>query len=269
MASSAVSDGDLDGTADGGPGQPELKPRYGRIAVFGTAVVVTATAVLGGLGILPAGGTPSHAATQQDGAVAAASLTSAEQRVKGSTTSGDEPTEDSTGDATEPSTDEPAEEPTEEPAEEPDPEDLLVPEDSGEGRRVVFDEGTQRVWLVARDGSVERTYLVSGSIYDNLDPGSYSVFSRDKQAWGIDGSELRYMVRFTTGAEAAIGFHNIPVLDGEKVQNRDELGTPLSHGCVRQWGQDARALWEFAPLGTSVVVVNTDPTAEEDQSAEG
>jgi hypothetical protein len=267
MASSAVSDGTADGTdgTDNGPGQPELKPRYGRIAVFGTAVVVTATAVLGGLGVLPSGGTPSHAATRQEGAVAAASLTAAEQRVKNPPTTGDDSTEDSTDDATEPSTDEPTEEPTEE----PDPEDLLVPEDSGEGRRVVFDEGTQRVWLVERDGSVERTYLVSGSIYDNLDPGSYSVFSRDKRAWGIDGSELRYKLRFTTGAEAAIGFHNIPVLDGDKVQTRDELGTPLSHGCVRQWGQDAQALWEFAPLGTSVVVVNTDPTAEEDQSAEG
>ena len=34
-----------------------------------------------------------------------------------------------------------------------------------------------------------------------------------------------------------------------------ELGTPLSHGCIRQWRPDAKALWDFAPVGTEVVVV--------------
>ena len=38
------------------------------------------------------------------------------------------------------------------------------------------------------------------------------------------------------------------------MQTVDELGTPLSHGCIRQQRADAIALWEFAPLGTKVVV---------------
>ena len=38
------------------------------------------------------------------------------------------------------------------------------------------------------------------------------------------------------------------------MQTRDELGTPQSHGCIRQARPDARALWKFAPLGTTVVV---------------
>jgi L,D-transpeptidase catalytic domain len=214
------------------------RPRYGRIAAFGASVVITATALLSGVGVLPSGGTPSYAAARHGAEVssedsAAASLTAAEQR---------EPLAEST-------------EAVEDTPVEVDPVELLVPEDSGEGRRVVFDQSAQRVWLVKKDGSVERTYLVSGSVEDNLDPGTYSVFSRDKEAWGIDGSDLRFMVRFTTGTEAAIGFHNIPVLEGEKVQTRDELGVPRSHGCIRQWSGDAKALWEFAPLGTTVVVV--------------
>jgi hypothetical protein len=230
----------------------EVRPRYGRIAAFGASVVVTATALLSGVGVLPSGGAPSYAAAR-DGAGAptsdraAASLTAAERpgEAPGSTTSGE-----GSSDAI-------------------DPDDLSVPADSGEGRRVVFDEGAQRVWLVEDDGSVARTYAVSGSIYDNLDPGTYSVFSHDKRATGIDGSALRFMVRFTTGAEAAIGFHNIPVLDGRKVQTPDELGTPLSHGCIRQWAKDAKALWDFAPLGTTVVVVDSSAGTAEDQSAEG
>ena len=131
-----------------------------------------------------------------------------------------------------------------------------VPDDSGEGRRIVFDQSDQRVWLVDDDEDVERTYLVSGSLYDNLEPGTYSVYSRSEQAWGIDDSgTMQYFVRFTEGPNgAAIGFHDIPIDDGELVQTVDELGTPQSHGCVRQEREDAIALWEFAPIGTEVDV---------------
>lgn len=136
------------------------------------------------------------------------------------------------------------------------PADTALPPDSGNGRRVVFSEGRQRVWLVADGSDVVRTYPVSGSIYDNLDPGTYAVYSRSEEAVGIDDSgTMRYFVRFATGDRgAAIGFHDIPVKDGEPVQTVDQLGTPLSHGCVRQDRDDAVALWEFAPVGTTVVV---------------
>ena len=43
---------------------------------------------------------------------------------------------------------------------------------------------------------------------------------------------------------------------GVEVQTLADLGTPLSDGCIRQDVDDAAALWEFAPLGTSVVVLS-------------
>lgn len=133
---------------------------------------------------------------------------------------------------------------------------VALPEDSGKGRRAVFSEGRQRVWIVDANGSVERTYQVSGSVYDNLDPGTYHVYSRSEQAWGVDDSgTMKWFVRFTQGDEgAAIGFHSIPMLHGEPVQTKAQLGTPLSHGCIRQKESDARAMWDFARLGTKVVV---------------
>ncbi len=136
-----------------------------------------------------------------------------------------------------------------------------LPPDSGTGRRVVFDISEQRVWLVAPDSraapddGVRRTYLVSGSVYDNLQPGTYEVYSRSRHAYGIDDSgTMEYFVRFTRGANAAIGFHSIPTKDGRALQSRAQLGTPLSHGCIRQARPDAIRLWRFAPVGTTVVV---------------
>nr|WP_246304153.1 L,D-transpeptidase [Nocardioides thalensis] len=166
---------------------------------------------------------------------------------------------DQRGDTGGPTTDatrEPEEEAEPETTDDPGSAEAPLPVGSGEGRRVVFSESQQRVWLVEDDGTVVRTYLASGSVYDNLDPGTYEVFSTSRYAVGIDDSgTMEYFVRFTHGDEgAAIGFHTIPVDDGVPVQTRDQLGTPLSHGCIRQAEADAIALWDFAPVGTTVVV---------------
>jgi L,D-transpeptidase catalytic domain len=132
-----------------------------------------------------------------------------------------------------------------------------LPVGSGSGKRVVFDMSEQRVWLVDAKDQVRRTYLVSGSRMGNLGPGRYEVFSRSAQAVSYTYEEtMRFMVRFAHGQQAAIGFHDIPRNhNGRPVQTRAQLGKALSAGCIRQARPDARALWRFAPIGTSVVVV--------------
>jgi lipoprotein-anchoring transpeptidase ErfK/SrfK len=76
------------------------------------------------------------------------------------------------------------------------------------------------------------------------------------EAVSLDGKEtMRYMVRFASGKHSAIGFYDIPARkDGSLVESRSQLGTPQSAGCIRQWITDAKALWEFAKVGTPVVV---------------
>ena len=132
-----------------------------------------------------------------------------------------------------------------------------LPADSGSGKRIVYDISAQRVWLVDRDDSVERTYLVSGGKDpDLLDPGHYNVSSMSRDAVSYNHKEtMQYMVRFASGAHAPIGFHDIPAKpDGTLVQTRAELGTPLSSGCIRQWVRDAQALYAFAAVDTPVEV---------------
>jgi lipoprotein-anchoring transpeptidase ErfK/SrfK len=220
-----------------------VRPRYGRLTALGVSLAVTATAVLGSFGILPfSDGDGAAAQKSPTGQVAADIGQAAELPTDDATPS--ETTSDSTSssaDSTETEVD---------PAL-----DTTVPADAGDGRRVVFSQSRQRVWLIGDRGKVQRTYLVSGSVYDNLDPGSYQVYSRSEQAWGIDDSgTMKYFVRFAQGDNAAIGFHDIPIDDGKPVQTLKQLGTPLSHGCIRQKEADAVALWEFAPIGTDVVV---------------
>lgn len=221
------------------------RPRWGRIALVGAAGSVILTALLGGLGVLPndagspasaIGDTAALGANGTDAVVADQGVDASNAKLKKQSKDGGTATLAITTTV--------------------DTTDESVPVDSGSGRRVVFSESRQRVWLVDDAGTVERTYLVSGSVYDNLEPGTYTVFSRSLDAVGIDDSgTMRYFVRFTHGDEgAAIGFHDIPVDEGVALQTLDELGTPQSHGCIRQATDDAVALWEFAPEGTTVVV---------------
>ena len=123
-----------------------------------------------------------------------------------------------------------------------------LPIHSGHGRRIVFDESEQRVWLVADDGDVKRSYLVTGSNRGNLRPGSYAVKSRTRYARTYrGGGTLEYFVKFTQGRTAAIGFHAVTVTRRGLVYARSDLGTPHTPGCVEAWRNDAKALWTFAP----------------------
>ncbi|HET9443805.1 MAG TPA: L,D-transpeptidase [Acidimicrobiales bacterium] len=129
-----------------------------------------------------------------------------------------------------------------------------VPEGSGSGRRVVYSNGAQRIWLVEADGSVTRTYLVSGR-RNFPRPGTYSVFSRSPVS--RSGSlRLEYMVRWYQSRRLAVGFHAIPTTrSGRPIQTEAELGRFASRGCVRQSVADAAFLWDWAQIGTPVIAV--------------
>lgn len=148
----------------------------------------------------------------------------------------------------------------------PDP--TILPWFSGTGRRVVYSISAQRVWAVEADGTVVKTHPVSGK-RGVPNPGTYSVWSRSLHTSSIDNPKVRwmYMVRFAWGPDGGnIGFHEIPTecrtwtswttgTNCWKLQSVSQLGQPLSGGCVRQSTPDAIWIWDWAQLGTKVVVL--------------
>ncbi len=235
-----------------------VRARSGRIAAAALSLAVTAVALLGGIGVIPV-------RTGDDAATDGRQLSQAAAASTESTGAGTPSTQSVTGVGA-PQT--PAATTTT--AAKPTPEadsgrstkssrvtqSTALPAGTGSGRRVVFSESAQRVWLVDAADKVVSTYLVSGSLTDNLHPGSYDVYSRSRWAVGVDDSGvMQYFVRFTRGDNAAIGFHSIPTKNGEVLQTLAQLGTPQSHGCIRQKLADAQRMWDFASVGTDVVVI--------------
>jgi len=133
-----------------------------------------------------------------------------------------------------------------------------LPENSGSGRRVVYSRAGQRVWAVGKNNQIIRSYLVSGSKYNNEQAGVHKVYSRSPVSTAWNGKAfLPKMVRYQKTDIGNIGFHAIPIhrADGTAYMTEAELGTRLSGGCQRQANADAAFMWDFAQIGTTVVVL--------------
>lgn len=134
---------------------------------------------------------------------------------------------------------------------------LAIPANSGSGKRLIMSLSQQRAWAVEANGSLTRTWLVSGR-KTMPGTGTYKVFSRSMYTVALANRTIkfRYMVRFAKGPKGDnIGFHEIPTKFGVPVQTLAQLGQPLSGGCVRQSTADAQFVWNWAPISTKVVVV--------------
>ena len=137
---------------------------------------------------------------------------------------------------------------------------LPRPPDSGTGRRLVYSTGQQRASAVEADGKVVRSWLVSGSAvpWYNEVLGTYHVFVRVRVTPAANHfpATLCWFVGFCTTVRGNTeGFHQIPVgYDGVPIERVDQLGTRQSGGCVRQATEDALFTWDWATIGTTVVL---------------
>ncbi|MEU0741042.1 hypothetical protein [Streptomyces sp. NPDC006134] len=132
------------------------------------------------------------------------------------------------------------------PRDERDP--TALPADSGQGERVVYALGADRVWLVGADNRVQRTFEVAPSSVDPA-PGSYAVTSRSKSVTGSDGVPVEHVVRFTSVDGVVVGFS--AAVDGSMPSPDPAVRT----GGIRETRADGDAMWQFATIGQRVVVV--------------
>ena len=132
-----------------------------------------------------------------------------------------------------------------------------VPVGSGNGRRIVYANRQQRVWVINEQNEVIRTFLVSGML-GQPGKGTFRVFSKSPTSYSPEfaGVTFRFMTRFAIGRNGGnIGFHEIPVRNNKPMQTVEELGAFKGSGCLRSSTQDAIFIYRWAKIGTKVVVV--------------
>ena len=131
-----------------------------------------------------------------------------------------------------------------------------LPRKTGEGRRVVYSNSLQWVWVVDKNDEVIRSMPVSGRRGVPA-PGTYKVTTQSAWSFSLDfeGVNFRWMTRFAFGPEGGnIGFHEIPRKNGKPMQTESQLGSFAGSGCVRMATEDVKFIYRWAKPGTTVVV---------------
>ena len=130
------------------------------------------------------------------------------------------------------------------------------PANTGAGKRIVYCNSCQKVWLVDETDYVVAMFAVSGR-RGTPSPGTYHVFRKLEMGHSKAHPDLRlpYFVGFAWGSTTDIGFHGIPLEpDGTPIESDAQLGQPLSSGCVRESQLMAKVVYDWTPEGTTVVV---------------
>ena len=130
------------------------------------------------------------------------------------------------------------------------------PPNTGLGRRIIYCNSCQTVWLAEADDYVTASYKVSGR-RGTPRPGEYHVFRKLEMGRSKAHPDLRlpWFVGFAWGSTTDIGFHGIPLeSDDRPIEADSQLGTPLSSGCVRESQFMAKVLFDWTPVDTLVVV---------------
>ena len=130
----------------------------------------------------------------------------------------------------------------------------------GSGKRVIYTLSGHQIWMIDENDRLVDTYPVTGR-RGIPHPGTYSVFSKSVNAWApYGGITMKHMVRFvrpgTWGNQWSYGFHSIPnYSNGTPMQTEAELGSYGSGGCIRQANAKAAVMFDWADIGTTVIVL--------------
>jgi lipoprotein-anchoring transpeptidase ErfK/SrfK len=134
-----------------------------------------------------------------------------------------------------------------------------IPANTGSGKRIIYSNSGERVWLVDENGQLVRAFLVSGK-KGVPTPGNYKVMSQSRwtqSKFVTPVIHMEYMTRFaiSPNKKNTIGFHAIPSREGVPMQTPAQLGTFQSGGCVRMLKENAIFIFNWASPGTKVVVL--------------
>jgi LysM repeat protein len=120
------------------------------------------------------------------------------------------------------------------------------PSTSTDGKLIVVDLSDQRTYAY-QNGDLLRTFVVSTGLPQTPTVvGDFAIYLKYESQWmsgpGYSLPGVPWVMYFYRG----YGFHG--------TYWHSNFGQPMSHGCVNMVTEEARWLWNFAPIGTPVTV---------------
>jgi len=82
--------------------------------------------------------------------------------------------------------------------------------------------------------------------------GTFQVANKSVKAWS---RTYKLWMPYWLGIKGqAFGIHELPIWPSGKKEGEKDLGHPVSHGCIRLGAGPAKIIYDFATVGTKVIV---------------
>ena len=119
-----------------------------------------------------------------------------------------------------------------------------VPRHTDRGHHIEVDISRQIVLLVNADGSIARVIHTSTGATGNTPDGEFSIIRKERMSWV---RKFQIFLPYASYFFEGFALHEYP----------DVPADPASHGCVRLAPSNAPVVWEFADMGTPVILYHS------------
>ena len=140
----------------------------------------------------------------------------------------------------------------------PSPDDLL-PYPVVDGKRIVVSISQQRAW-VYENGALKWEWLASTGIASSpTAPGVFQIQTHEANAyaasWDLWMPSFMGIYQPAPNVEFMNGFHGFPTRDGANLLWTNNLGTPVTYGCILLSNENAAQLYDWAEQGVIVEIL--------------
>lgn len=128
---------------------------------------------------------------------------------------------------------------------------------NGAGKKIVISLKQQTMTLYERGHIVSVRKISSGKWATPTPLGTFAVKNKIPVAYSrAYGLYMENWMAFS--ADGKYGLHSLPYWKlkngGKLYEGAAHIGTPVSHGCVRQSLADSKSLYDWTPIGTPVII---------------
>ncbi len=133
--------------------------------------------------------------------------------------------------------------------------DLPTPTPDTSNRRIVVDISEQHMYVYEGEALVY-SFIVSTGMGGGTLTGDFKVLDKIENAWSLPWGFWMpdWMGIYYVNSGLENGIHSLPVMpDGREIWG-DQIGKPISYGCVVLQPDDALLLYNWAGVGTPVII---------------
>lgn len=120
------------------------------------------------------------------------------------------------------------------------------------GKYIEVDLSSQRLYQFEGDRLVGEKVVSTGKWSMPTPVGTFSINSKNPRAYS--STYDLYMPYWMAFIGSKYGLHELPEWANGKKEGQDHLGRPVSHGCIRMGVGDAEQVFNWAEIGTPVVI---------------